>query len=262
MFARIQRVASSRSHSLPAFVETLETRRLLSAGPSVPAPPTAVLVGGELRVTGTKGDDVILVSLDASDATKVDVNVNGSLLGSFALSDITSGNVDVRAGKGDDTVRVDETNGLFPLHLVAYGEQGNDTLVGGSADDELHGGQGDDVLYGNDGNDDLFGDEGNDMLAGGFGDDSLVGGNGTYTFSGETGAYTMFGVNGMDVVDGGDGDDVIDGGRGSDALTGDAGADTFAGTERAKEVLDNTVGEDLYTPIAHPAVDHHGGSGK
>jgi Ca2+-binding RTX toxin-like protein len=272
MFARTQQVASNRRNSLPAFVEALETRRLLSAGPSVPAPPTAVLVAGELRVVGTKADDVIVVSLNETDATKLDVNVNGSVLGSFALSDVSKGRVDVRAGKGDDSVRVDESFGLVPLSLVAHGEAGNDTLVGGSADDELHGDQGDDVLYGNDGNDALFGDQCDDMLAGGFGDDDLDGGNGTDTLYGEAGADNVYGGNGKDSVDGGDDADVVDGGRGCDLLTGGLGADTFAGTERARELLDNTAGEDLYTPVNRhggggddanddlaSAVDHHGG---
>jgi Ca2+-binding RTX toxin-like protein len=274
MFARTQRVASNRRDLLPAFVEALETRRLLSAGPSVPAPATAVLVAGELRVVGTKGDDVILVSLNETDATKLDVNVNGSVLGSFALGDVSKGRVDVRAGKGDDSVRVDESFGLVSLSLVAHGEQGNDTLVGGSADDELHGDQGEDVLYGNDGNDALFGDQSNDMLAGGFGDDDLDGGNGSDTLYGESGADNLYGGNGKDSVDGGDDADVVDGGRGCDLLTGGLGADTFAGTERAKELLDKVDGEDLYTPVSRrgggsghdandddlaSAGDHHGG---
>lgn len=252
MFARTQRIAlTSRSRNpLPAFIETLETRRLLSAGPPVPAAPTATLVGGELRVVGTKGDDLIIVSLNQADATKLDVNVNGSVLGSFALGDASKGRVDVRAGKGDDSVFVDESFGLVPLNLVAHGEQGNDTLVGGSANDELHGDQGDDCLYGNDGNDSLFGDQGDDMLAGGFGDDDLDGGNGCDTLYGESGADNVFGGNGKDSVDGGDDADIVDGGRGCDSCTGGLGADTFAGTERAKELLDNTVGEDSYTPIA------------
>src|SRR5690349_122017 len=105
MFARIQRVASARRGDAVSVV-ALETRRLLAAAPIA---PTATIVGGELRVVGTKADDVILVGISAADATKLDVNVNGSVLGSFALSDITKGDVDVRAGKGDDTVRVDES---------------------------------------------------------------------------------------------------------------------------------------------------------
>jgi Ca2+-binding RTX toxin-like protein len=252
MFARNKQFAST--HRRPAFVEALETRRLLSAAPAVE--PSAEISGGELRVVGTKGADVILVGLNATDATKVDVNVNGTVLGSFALSDITSGRVEVHAGKGDDAVRVDESFGLVPFSLVAFGEQGNDTLVGGSANDELHGDQGSDVLYGNDGNDTLEGDQGKDMLAGGFGDDALAGDNGCDTLYGETGADTLRGGNGKDLLDGGDDNDDLDGERGSDSLTGGLGADTFAGSEKDSEVLDLVTGEDLYSATAN-----HGNGG-
>ena len=276
MFAKNNRTASTLSR--PAFVEALETRRLLSAAP---VEPSAEISGGELRVIGTKGADVILVSLNESDATKVDVNVNGTVLGSFLLSDVTSGRVEVRAGKGDDSVRVDESFGLVPLSLVAFGEQGDDTLVGGSANDELHGDQGNDVLYGNDGNDDLEGDQGNDMLAGGFGDDHCAGDNGCDTLYGEAGMDTLRGGNGKDVVDGGDDNDDLDGERGCDDLTGGLGADTFAGSEKDSEVLDLVtggmgadtfagpekeselldlvVGEDLYSPTSHGGGKGHGG---
>jgi hypothetical protein len=245
MFARNNRIASTLSR--PAFVEALETRRLLSAAP---VEPSAEISGGELCVFGTKGADQITVSLNESDATKVDVNVNGTVLGSFLLSDVSSGRVEVHAGKGDDFVFVDESFGLVPLSLVAYGEQGNDTLVGGSANDELHGDQGDDTLYGNDGNDSLFGDQGKDTLAGGFGDDDLAGDNGCDTLYGEAGADNVYGGNGKDVVDGGDDNDFVDGGRGCDLLTGGLGADTFAGSEKSSEVLDLVTGEDLYSPTA------------
>jgi Ca2+-binding RTX toxin-like protein len=259
MFGRKSQLASN--HTRPAFVEALETRRLLSAAP---VEPSAEISGGELRVVGTKGADVIVVSLNETDATKVDVNVNGTVLGSFLLSDVTSGRVEVHAGKGDDSVRVDESFGLVPLSLVAFGEQGNDTLVGGSANDELHGDQGSDTLYGNDGNDTLEGDQGKDMLAGGFGDDDLGGDNGCDTLYGEGGADKLRGGNGKDLLDGGDDNDDLDGERGSDSLTGGLGVDSFAGSEKDGELLDLVTGEDLYTATAKGGGgggggDDHGG---
>jgi Ca2+-binding RTX toxin-like protein len=254
MFTRNNRIASTLSR--PAFVEALETRRLLSAAP---VEPSAEIAGGELRVFGTKGADQITVSLNESDATKVDVNVNGTVLGSFLLSDVSSSRVEVHAGKGDDFVLVDESFGLVPLSLVAYGEQGSDTLVGGSANDELHGDQGDDTLYGNDGNDSLFGDQGKDLLAGGFGDDDLAGDNGCDTLYGEAGADRLRGGNGKDLLDGGDDNDDLDGERGCDDLTGGLGADTFAGSEKSSEVLDLVTGEDLYSPTAKGGGGNKGG---
>ena len=47
-------------------VEALEGRRLLSAGPS----PVSLNGSGQLRIKGTNGPDVIVVSLDATDSTK------------------------------------------------------------------------------------------------------------------------------------------------------------------------------------------------
>ncbi len=226
-------------------VEALETRRLLSAAPAV---GTAELIAGELNVNGTKGADVILVSMNYSDpmATTVDVRVNDALVGNFALDQIT-GAVHVNAGKGDDSVRFDESTGLVPLRLFADGGQGDDTLVGGSLDDGLRGGNGDDVLYGNDGYDALFGGNGKDLLAGGFGDDELDGGNGKDTLYGETGADTLRGGNGKDLLDGGDDADNLDGGRGSDELTGGLAADLFASSDKSSEILDK-ADEDVYTP--------------
>lgn len=45
---------------------------------------------------------------------------------------------------------------------IAYGGDGNDTLLGGWSDDELRGGEGDDFLGGRSGDDDLYGESGSD----------------------------------------------------------------------------------------------------
>jgi Ca2+-binding RTX toxin-like protein len=235
---------STRARQLVTF-ETLEGRRLLAGQP---VEGIAEIHAGELQVTGTKGDDLIIVSLNFDDPTKVDVNLNGTILGNFLLSDINSGVVDVRAGKGDDTVRFDEVYGLVPLKLHAHGEQGNDTLVGGSLDDELDGGVGSDVLYGNDGNDHLTGGNGKDMGVGGYGDDDITGDNGSDTLYGESGLDHVSGGNGKDVVDGGDDADNLDGGRGKDQVTGGLGSDNFASADRADELLDK-ADDDLYTAM-------------
>ena len=230
------------SNTPSVLAEVLEDRRLLAASPA----GTAELRGDELHVTGTRGADVIVVAASATDASLVDVRLNDTVIGSFAVADITGG-VHVRAGQGDDFVRFEEVFGLIPLRLFAYGEQGNDTLVGGSLDDELHGGQGNDVLYGNDGNDKLYGHQGKDLLAGGGHDDELHGGNGVDTLFGEAGNDLLFGGNGKDTLDGGDGDDQLDGGRGFDLLTGGAGQDGFASGDKAEEIVDKTD-EDTHSP--------------
>ena len=243
---------ASLSSNRPVVVEALEGRRLLSATGG----GTAVLAGGALHVTGTKGADLIVISMNYSDpsgAARVDVRINNAVVHSVFLAEVTQG-LRVDAGKGDDTVRLDESAGLVPLTLRAYGGQGNDTLVGSSMDDFLHGGAGRDVLYGNDGNDSLFGDQGKDMLAGGFGDDLVDGGNGSDLLYGEAGADVLFGGNGKDTLDGGDGNDSLDGGNGLDLLTGAAGADLFARGDRSAEILDK-ADEDTHEP-AHPGQGH------
>jgi Ca2+-binding RTX toxin-like protein len=234
----------------PVIVEPLETRRLLSASLK-DAASAEVTMDGELHVSGTRGDDLILVSLNYDNPdglTHVHVKVNDAIVGDFLLDSLTASVARVDAHQGNDTVRFDEVNGLLPLRLIASGGQGNDTLVGGALDDEFDGGAGDDTLYGNDGNDRLSGGNGKDLLAGGFGDDVLDGDNGKDSLYGEFGLDTLLGGNGKDTVDGGDDNDLIDGGRGMDDLTGGVGSDTFASTEKSEEILDR-ADEDVYASL-------------
>jgi hypothetical protein len=72
---------------------------------------------------------------------------------------------------GDDQV---ECNGNAVL--IAYGDGGNDLLIGGSNDDFLIGGSGFDILLANDGADYLEGglDGSQDWLEGGDGDDLFI----------------------------------------------------------------------------------------
>ena len=58
------------------------------------------------------------------------------------------------------------------------GEDGNDTISGGSGDDHLDGGDGDDEVTGGSGDDVVLGGNGSDTLAGGSGNDVLAMGAG------------------------------------------------------------------------------------
>lgn len=62
-----------------------------------------------------------------------------------------------------------------------FGDDENNTLIGGVENDTLIGGKGDDLLVGGNGNDILFGGEGNDTLTGGAGVDIFVLGSGQDT---------------------------------------------------------------------------------
>ena len=205
-----------------ARVEVLEGRRLLSGSP---AGGSAVVEGDSLVVTGTRKDDQIVLSVNRADLTaspKVDVTVNGALLGTFAVADLAGG-VRVYAGRGDDTVLANQLYDVWAVTLTAFGGKGNDTLVGSTLGDALHGAGGDDSLWGGDGDDALFGGRDADTLVGEYGDDDLSGGAGDDVLYGEAGADHLTGGGGV-----------------ADQLYGGEGPDTFANTDSASEVLDLT----------------------
>ena len=92
-------------------VEALEGRRLLSAGPS----PVSLNGSGQLRIKGTNGPDVIVVSLDATDSTKLDVSMNGTVTQVDVAQVRRFIRVDGRGG--NDDIRVDQTNGTISIPL-------------------------------------------------------------------------------------------------------------------------------------------------
>src|SRR5689334_21748850 len=104
-----------------SLVETLESRTLMAADFGATA-----LTDGVLSVTGTRGADVIVVQPN-SDVTKLDVLLDGSLLGTFNLTGegaVTSIAIDGK--QGNDTITVDTA---VLLNAALLGAQGNDTLT-------------------------------------------------------------------------------------------------------------------------------------
>lgn len=165
-----------------------------STDPLMPMHPSgtigsAVLTeGGSLEVMATRRSDEIHVALN-TDATKLDVVINGAPALQFNVADITGG-IRVSAANGKDAVTIDAA---VTLAATLLGGNGKDVLSGGGGSDRLEGGNG------------------NDLLSGGAGDDAL------------------FGENGKDALDGGEGDDALSGGKARDAVTGGLGIDTFTG---------------------------------
>src|SRR5437773_4358870 len=151
------RSLSGRAPVFPMF-QPLEERRLLSAA----------VEAGILTVVGTDANDTISVGLNATDNTKVDVGINGTVT-SFALlnADTTAAitGIKISGGNGDDKITVDQTNGGIAIPATLLGGNGQDSLTGGAGNDVLNGGNGKDVLVGGDGNDTLAGCGGNDSMA-------------------------------------------------------------------------------------------------
>jgi Ca2+-binding RTX toxin-like protein len=152
--------------------ESLEDRRLM-----------AVLVGTDLRITGTAGNDTIRVS--QQDAATLRVEENGSV--SF-FNDANVATLKIDGLAGNDRLEVLST-ATKPLTEAATmtGGDGNDTVTGGAGNDSLDGGAGADVLTGGAGNDLLNGGTDNNGMFGGDGNDTLKAGLGSDVYDGGAG---------------------------------------------------------------------------
>jgi hypothetical protein len=160
----------------------------------------------------------------------------------------------VHAGPGNDRIF-----SQFAA-LTAYGDDGDDTIKGGTTGDTIDGGAGDDLLYGTTGADDVHGGSGTDTvqyspaagvtvslddvandgtvapfsnvhsdvenITGGYGDDHLIG---------DAAANVLLAGPGADTVEGGDGADTIDCGDGTDVALVDP-SDTVTNCETIEYV--------------------------
>jgi hypothetical protein len=145
-----------------AAVETLEARQMLSVS----------VDHGTLFVTGTSGDDSIVVSRDPHRRGMLLVTVNGfsNVVDSTSVKRIT-----VNALEGNDSVLVSQSAGVITTPTNLIGGRGNDTLSGGDGPDAVLGGPGDDLLRGGGGRDVVEGHAGNDTVYGGLGRDVITG---------------------------------------------------------------------------------------
>jgi len=144
--------------------------------------------------------------LNAADPNQLqlDIGDDGSADANFDMSTFTA--IDVEAGNGDDVVRLDTANGPFTTAkpTEVHGDNGNDTLIGGSGNEVFHGGRGDDAVDGNGGTDTAFLGQGDDTF----------------------------------VWDPGDGSDVVEGRSGYDThiFNGSGGGEIFAATANGSRV--------------------------
>ena len=193
--------------------ERLESRKVLATNIVFDA------TAGLLSFQGDAGNDVVTVVESGSTLT---VNASGNQTQTFNTSEVSK--ILFFGEEGDDTFR-----NFSSIESEAFGNTGNDTIVGGSAVDTVRGGQGNDVISGGDGDDNLRAGRGDDVVNGGNGDDTLRGGRDNDIVTGDAGDDTLRGNRGDDVLEGGTGDDLLRGGADSDYLSGFEGADDLFG---------------------------------
>jgi Ca2+-binding RTX toxin-like protein len=151
---------------------------------------------GTLVVEGTPDNDQIVLRLRFGDPTRVEVVTQDGVVGHNLRRDRFD-QIFVDAGEGNDSVAVDESNGVFTDNETT-------TFDGGAGNDELLGGRGNETFDGGPGDDSVDGNQGADAAFLGTGDDSFT-------------------------WDPGDGSDVVEGEAGFDAMVfnGAAGGEVF-----------------------------------
>lgn len=192
---------------------------------AAPPPDFVTFQNRVMTVTGTDAADVIgIVRNDGS----YDVTLNGI---NVVVDQSDADRIDVQAGGGNDTVRIDAAVGTYvnagPGFDDVVGGDGSDTLSGGAQSDTLTGGLGDDVLNGNGGNNLLVGNGGYDRFYSADGaQDTMVGGSNADRFFGGNGPDSMIGGPGNDKIYANAGNDTLIGGPGTDIVNGGAGSDS------------------------------------
>jgi len=169
-------------------VESLESRELLAGNIVWTAATGQITINGDNVLT-----DEARVSILNNDTVHVELghlNSAGQLVldasNNISLSQVN----EIRFfGNGGHDLFVNDTS----VRSFAFGQAGNDRLIGGSGRDLLMGGSGKDRLYGNAGADILVGGSDNDRLYGGGGRDLLIGGLGADTLQGGTGEDILIG---------------------------------------------------------------------
>lgn len=154
---------------------------------------------GKTVIDAGKGDDMINIHTNPNGS--VDVTINGQV---HSFSEEEAKNLEVRGGKGDDTIictgEADKRTFFgIPIgnnnpNLTIDGGKGNDFILGSSGNDVIKGGKGNDFIMGGDGNDTIHGGRGNDFIHGGDGNDKVYG---------DQGRDDVYGGQGKDWVQGG-----------------------------------------------------------
>jgi Ca2+-binding RTX toxin-like protein len=147
---------------------------------------SAKITNGTLLIKGTGQGSQLALRLQAGVSTVLEVDAGDDGSAEFSFDRTQFDHIDVKAGNGDDVIRIDESNGDFTDTEVT-------TIDGGKGDDTLLGGRGAETLIGDRGNDTIDGNGGNDVALMGDGDDTFVWdpGDGSDTVEGQAGADKM-----------------------------------------------------------------------
>jgi Ca2+-binding RTX toxin-like protein len=155
-----------------------------------------MIANGTLRITGTgNANTELALRLRMGDPTTLEVDIGNDGSADFSFDRALFDHIVVKAGAGDDVIRIDEANGIFTDTEITTldGGNGNDTLIGGSGAETLIGGPGNDTIDGN---------KGNDIVFLGAGDDTFIWdpGDGSDVVEGDQGADVMV-FNGANVAE-------------------------------------------------------------
>lgn len=240
--------AQSAGSAVHQSLEHLEDRTLFSA--------SVIFGSGELQIL-TDANETVLVREDPANPGRVDVQIGTSTTAATtasSLPDIATADVStltIITGAGDNTVDLsgvlttaftgltsisvqggngnDTIIGSPDLAMSAEGQDGDDSITGGSAADTISGGDGSDTIAGQAGNDSINAGDGADVVTGDDGDDTIIADDGDDTVSGNLGNDSILGGDGLDSLSGDDGLDTLNGNSGNDTLSGGAGTDFLLG---------------------------------
>jgi Ca2+-binding RTX toxin-like protein len=160
---------------------------------------TPTLKDRTLVVTGDAASDELALRQSANVRATIELDVGDDGSADFTIARGQFDRIHVRAGDGDDKVRI--LSSAVPLPPVTVeGEGGADTLLGAGGADTLSGGEGADTLFGAGGADALSGGAGEDTVAGDFGDDTidLGAGNDLAVWRPGDGSDALAGADGFD----------------------------------------------------------------
>jgi len=144
-----------------------------------------------LLVNGSALSDAIIVQPVPGQPGQIRVVFPGIIQGPYAVGSFER--IEVFGHAGSDAIVIDAS---IVVPATLHGDDGNDSIVGGSGNDLLYGDAGIDSLSGGAGNDVVHGGNDADYLYGGVGDDVLIGGAGQDWLFGDGGDDILIGSSG------------------------------------------------------------------